>query len=382
MHGLIVKITAVEGKRDELIAILLQGTRDMPGCLSYIVARDPADATTIWVTEVWDDQASHTASMSLAAVQEAIAGGKPLIARFEQRVVTEPVGGHGLTTAGANKIARHGGLSYLEISALDAQQSAAFYGQVLGWRTERREANDHRFEDATGYLIGRWVSPRAISQEPGWLPYFYVNHIDDAVGRVVEHGGEIVKTPYPEGNLWVATVRDPAGNVLGLWQAGPRSSGRRASTREGVEPVAADCRSSQAGGGTSMKSPAAVSVAPWLSLRNGARAVEFYKAAFGAKEVYRVEDPAGSVVSRLSIEGAEFWLSDESPEHANFSPESLGGGTVKMILTVADPDSIFATAVAAGAREVSPVQEGHGWRVGRIVDPFGHHWEIGHPVVT
>jgi PhnB protein len=129
-----------------------------------------------------------------------------------------------------------------------------------------------------------------------------------------------------------------------------------------------------------MKSPVAVSVAPWLSLRNGARAVEFYKAAFGATEVYRVEDPAGSVVSRLSIEGAEFWLSDESPEHANFSPESLGGGTVKIILTVADPDSIFARAVAAGAREVSPVQEGHGWRVGRVVDPFGHHWEIGRPV--
>jgi PhnB protein len=129
-----------------------------------------------------------------------------------------------------------------------------------------------------------------------------------------------------------------------------------------------------------MKSPFAVSVAPWLSVRNGARAVEFYKAAFGAREVYHIEDPAGSVVSRLSIEGAEFWLSDESPEHANFSPESLGGGTVKMILTVADPDATFGKAVAAGAREVSPVQEGHGWRVGRVVDPFGHHWEIGRPV--
>ena len=123
-----------------------------------------------------------------------------------------------------------------------------------------------------------------------------------------------------------------------------------------------------------------VSLAPWLSVRKGARAVEFYKAAFGAIEIYRVENPAGEVVSRLSIDGAEFWMSDESPEHGNFSPQSLGGGTVKMLLTVPDPDALFARAVAAGAQEVYPVQEGHGWRVGRIVDPFGHHWEIGLPL--
>jgi PhnB protein len=125
----------------------------------------------------------------------------------------------------------------------------------------------------------------------------------------------------------------------------------------------------------------ACSIAPWLSVRNGARAVEFYKSAFGAIEGYRVEDPTGSVVSRLSVSGAEFWLSDESPEHGNFSPESLGGGSVKMLLTVSDPDGVFAKALAAGAREVYPVSEGHGWRVGRVVDPFGHHWEIGKPLI-
>jgi PhnB protein len=127
-------------------------------------------------------------------------------------------------------------------------------------------------------------------------------------------------------------------------------------------------------------SPFVVSVAPWLSVRNGARAVEFYKTAFGANEVYHLEDPGGSVVSRLSIDGAEFWLSDESPEHGNFSPESLGGGSVKMLLTVPDPDTLFAKAIASGAREIYPVQEEHGWRVGRVVDPFGHHWEIARPV--
>ena len=128
-----------------------------------------------------------------------------------------------------------------------------------------------------------------------------------------------------------------------------------------------------------MSTDVQVSVAPMLSVRNGARAVKFYQAAFGAIEVFRVEDPAGSVVSRLSVAGAEFWVSDESPEHANFSPESLGGGSVRMILTVPDPDATFAKAVAAGAREIVAVQEAYGWRLGRVVDPFGHHWEIGRP---
>ena len=121
-------------------------------------------------------------------------------------------------------------------------------------------------------------------------------------------------------------------------------------------------------------------LAPWLSVRRGAQAVEFYKQAFGATETYRVEDPAGDVVSRLSIAGAEFWLSDESPEHGNYSPETLGGGTIKLLLTVPDPDAVFAAALAAGATQVYPVHEGHGWRVGRVADPFGHHWEIGRPL--
>ena len=128
------------------------------------------------------------------------------------------------------------------------------------------------------------------------------------------------------------------------------------------------------------ENPMSVSIAPWLSVRNGARAVEFYKSAFGANETYHIESPTGEVVSRLSVEGAEFWLSDESPEHANFSPESLGGGTVKMLLIVPDPDSMFARAITAGAREVHAVHEEHGWRVGRVVDPFGHHWEIGRQI--
>jgi PhnB protein len=127
--------------------------------------------------------------------------------------------------------------------------------------------------------------------------------------------------------------------------------------------------------------PAAVrtTIAPWLSVRNGAQAVEFYKSAFGAVEVFRM-DEGSSVVARLSVEGAEFWMGDESPEHGNFSPQSLNGSSVRIILTVADPDSVFTRAVAAGASQVFPVGEEYGWRLGRVVDPFGHHWEIGRPL--
>ena len=126
-----------------------------------------------------------------------------------------------------------------------------------------------------------------------------------------------------------------------------------------------------------MSSSPPYTIAPWLSVRKSAQAVDFYKKAFGATEVFRLDGPDGGVVARLSVEGAEFWLGDESPEHQNFSPETLGGSSVRLILTVADPDAVFQRALAAGASEVYPVGEEHGWRLGRVVDPFGHHWEIG-----
>jgi PhnB protein len=134
------------------------------------------------------------------------------------------------------------------------------------------------------------------------------------------------------------------------------------------------------------KASIACSIAPWLSVRDGERAVAFYKSAFGATEVYRLEMPeGGGLVVRLSVGGAEFWLSGEPTEDRNAKPESrqvLGGDSVRMILTVANPDTVFAQAVAAGASEVFPVGEEHGWRLGRVVDPFGLHWEIGHQVAS
>ena len=122
------------------------------------------------------------------------------------------------------------------------------------------------------------------------------------------------------------------------------------------------------------------SIAPMLSVRKGASAIEFYKSAFGATEAFRMEAPDGAVVARLSVEGAEFWVADESPEHKNFSPETLGGATARMILVVDNPDAAFASAVSAGAAVVHEMSNEYGWRLGRVMDPYGHHWEIGKPL--
>ena len=122
-----------------------------------------------------------------------------------------------------------------------------------------------------------------------------------------------------------------------------------------------------------MPSAFRTSVTATLSVRNWEQAIEFYKSAFNAVELYRVE---GGGVGQLSISGAEFWVAEESPENSNFSPESLGGCSVRMLLIVEDPAAICEQAVAAGATQVVPVSEAHGWRLGRIRDPFGHHWEV------
>jgi PhnB protein len=140
------------------------------------------------------------------------------------------------------------------------------------------------------------------------------------------------------------------------------------------------------GGGSAMSEQAKAAekrktvITPMLAVRNGARAVAFYQTAFGAEVLFQMED-GGSVIAQLSVDGAEFWLADESPENANFSPETLAGATVRMTMIVEDPDAVFDRAVAAGAKVIWPVaNQSYGWRIGRVADPFGHHWEIGKPL--
>jgi PhnB protein len=124
------------------------------------------------------------------------------------------------------------------------------------------------------------------------------------------------------------------------------------------------------------------SVQSQLSVRNGRAAVDFYKAAFGAVEVYRFggTDELPEVVAQLAVGNSLFWVEDESPPHGNFSPASVGGATSRTLLIVPDPQAVLARAVAAGATRINAVGEEHGWLLGRIDDPFGHRWEIAKPI--
>jgi len=120
-------------------------------------------------------------------------------------------------------------------------------------------------------------------------------------------------------------------------------------------------------------------IAPWLAVRDAQRAADFYKAAFGAVEVYRLDGDEGTIaVAQLSIEGSVFWIQDD----ADASPERRGRGLVRMILSIDDPDTIFDRAVAAGAAVVAPMHEEYGWRTGRVTDPVGHDWEMSKQLAT
>jgi uncharacterized protein len=116
----------------------------------------------------------------------------------------------------------HGRLSYIQIPATNVRVSGDFYARVFGWEVGSGEKDHLSFSDATRGMIGAWVTERASSQEAGVLPYIYVHGIDAVLERIKNSGGEIVKPPYAEGDLWVATFRDPGGNVIGIWQQGPR----------------------------------------------------------------------------------------------------------------------------------------------------------------
>ena len=118
-------------------------------------------------------------------------------------------------------MARPGGVSYLRIPAHDLAQSAEFYRAVFGWQVRGRP-DAPSFSDGTGHVIGHWRTDLPAAGQAGVLPYIYVTSLDDALRAAAGHGAELVTPPYPEGNLWIATIRDPAGNIIGIWQAGPR----------------------------------------------------------------------------------------------------------------------------------------------------------------
>jgi PhnB protein len=119
-----------------------------------------------------------------------------------------------------------------------------------------------------------------------------------------------------------------------------------------------------------------------LSVHDGRQAVAFYEAAFGARTCFRLggTDELPEVVAQLQVGSTRFWVEDESPKHGNFSPRALKGATARLLLVADDPAATVERALAAGARELQAVAEVYGWLLGRVVDPFGHHWEIGRPI--
>lgn len=122
------------------------------------------------------------------------------------------------------------------------------------------------------------------------------------------------------------------------------------------------------------------SILPFLVVKDGARAVDFYTTGLGGAELVRYPGPDGRLTAKISIEGAEFWVGDEELEFDNASPETIGGSPVRIILTVSDPDAVYARALAAGATQICPVTTEESWKIGKLKDPFGHIWEIGHPL--
>lgn len=120
------------------------------------------------------------------------------------------------------RVFRVGGISYLRIPAEEPRRTADFYRSVFGWSI-RADRDDPAFEDGSGHVIGHFVADLPVAGEAGVRPYVYVERVDETLDKVGAHGGAIVTAPYAEGDLWVATFRDPAGNVVGVWQRGPRA---------------------------------------------------------------------------------------------------------------------------------------------------------------
>jgi PhnB protein len=123
------------------------------------------------------------------------------------------------------------------------------------------------------------------------------------------------------------------------------------------------------------------SIQPELWVETPGEAVAFYEAAFGATVLHRVGE-GDDIVAQLGVGDAAFWVASVSPTLKRLSPRSIGGATSRTLLVVEDPDTVVRRAVAAGATEASPVGDEHGWRLGRVIDPFGHEWEVGKPLAS
>lgn len=207
MYGLMGKMTAVPGQRDTLITILLEGVTEMPGCLSYVVARDPADENAIWITEVWDSAESHRASLSLPQVQQAIAQARPLIAGFGDHTVTEPVGGHGLGRTQSHNRSMPTAVVIPELAYPDVREAVGWLCRVFGF-SERLQIGNHRAQlsfDGGAVIVTTASTGNADFSHAVMVR---VADVDSHYDHVRQQGAEIGQPPtdYPYGERQYTAV--------------------------------------------------------------------------------------------------------------------------------------------------------------------------------
>jgi uncharacterized glyoxalase superfamily protein PhnB len=253
-----------------------------------------------------------------------------------------------------NRLARPGAVTYLHIPARDVRVEAIFYRDVFGWSIDRLDSDNPGFEDASGLLSGAWIREH-LAVEPGLLPYIYVADVEETVARITTHGGAIVTEPYPEALLTVATFRDPAGNVIGLWHDTTRASAASEPSAPGAEQIVAPVPEHLH------------TVTPRLVLTDAAAAIEFYGRAFDAREIgERHRAPDGTLIhAELRIGDAIVMVTE-------------GEGYKALLCTYwADVDAAWERAVAAGAQILHPLADHfYGERGGRVKDPFGQEWML------
>lgn len=261
-----------------------------------------------------------------------------------------------------------GKICYIEIPATDVERSAEFYGQAFGWRIRRRGDGEIAFDDTVSEVSGTWVLDRPPSPQPGLMIHIMVADAFAAVDAVLAAGGEIVQHVDPDAREKLARFRDPAGNVLGIYQQpglAEAEEARKQADAQSVAPIPEHLRT----------------VTPRLVVSSGADAIEFYRSAFGAEEIgERFTGSDGRVIhAELRFGDSVVMLTDEEGDGAPArSPRSLGGAVSAILATYwEDVDAAWERAVAAGAEVIYPLADQfYGERGGRLRDPYGQQWML------
>jgi uncharacterized glyoxalase superfamily protein PhnB len=254
---------------------------------------------------------------------------------------------------------RTGKLCYIEIPAADVAASAEFYQRALGWKIRRRGDGAVAFDDTVGEVSGTFVTGRPVAGEPGFVIYVMVARADAALDAVRAAGGEVVRPVDPGAGEVFGWFRDPAGNVLGVYQ----------------QPGLAEAEAS----------PSPVpehlhTVTPRLVVRDARAAIEFYRAAFGAEQRGALfAGPGGAVVhAEIQLGDSVVYLTEPGDNGGEAAARAASQVTSIMVVTVPDVDRLWDRAVAAGCEVIFPLADQfYGEREGRVRDPFGQQWMLG-----